>query len=211
MFSTVTASPYQLARLGFYDDWPVRVWTVYMPTPGDADTFGCSEFFGGRVASTVAERGEIRFTVNSFLDVINQNVPTNVIELTNTLAAYRGATPPAGLSVVPQFKVREGSSTKTILGECLSPTPGQIFSTDAFQFGYLVFNSGGAATLGGMWSAVATNYGSTPYNVFVLFSDLPWAPTPNADTFYVSAAFPLNKDDGQYVGFPYVPSPETAI
>jgi hypothetical protein len=45
----------------------------------------------------------------------------------------------------------------------------------------------------------------------VLFSPLPWAPTPNADTFYVSRAFPLNKDDGQYVGFPYVPSPESAI
>jgi hypothetical protein len=180
-----------------------------MPTPGDADTFGCSELFGGRVASTEVMRGEIVFTVNSFLDVVNQDVPSNVIELTNTLAAYRAATPPAGYSQVPQFTV-VSASTKVVTGRCTLPAD-EVFAPNAFQFGYLVFNDGTSATLGRVWSAVESNYASGLDNVFVLFSPLPWAPTPNTDTFYVSAAFPLNKDDGQYAGFPYVPSPETAL
>jgi hypothetical protein len=213
--NTKFASPYQLAQMGFYDNWPVRVWTVYMPTAGDADTFGCSELFGGRIAESKTERGEIRFTVNSFLDVVNQTVPTNVIELMNTLAGYKGATPPAGLSAVPQFTVVTGSTTKIVIGQCTSPNPGQIFANDLFQFGFLVFNGGGQATLAGAWSAVQSNYATlaegAQQNAFVLFSPLPWAPTPGDDTFYVSAAFPINKDDGEYFGFPFVPSPESSL
>jgi hypothetical protein len=209
--TTQLASPYQLARLGFYDNWPVRVWTVYMPTPGDADTFGCSELFGGRISNIQVERGKIEFSVTSFLDVVNQNVPTNVVELTNTLAAYRGATPPAGLSQVPRFTVKAGSTTTKIIGNCTSPTPGQVFTDNAMQFGFLVFNRGDGQTLGGFWSGIASNSGAAGLNTFILFSPLPWPPTPDVDTFYVSAAFPINKDDGQYFGFPFVPSPETGV
>lgn len=141
-FNVSLVNPYQLAQIGYYDNWPVRVWTCYMPTPGDANTFGASELFGGRVAETRMERGLIRFTINSFLDVVNQVVPTNVIELTNTLAAYRGATPPAGLSQVPYFTVVEGSGTRTIYGDCTSPSAHQLFAANVFQFGFLVFTAG---------------------------------------------------------------------
>jgi hypothetical protein len=213
--SVATASPYQLAQMGYYDNWPVRVWTVYMPTPGDANTFGCSELFGGRIADTTCERGKLTFSVNSFLDVVNQYVPTNVIELLNTVAAYAGATPPANNGgVIPQFAVVGGDSTTQVNGSCTN-SPGNIFNTNIFQHGYLVFMDGPGATLAGVWSAIQqnikVNINGTYVNQFLLYSALPWPPTPGADTFYVSAASPINQADGDFYGFPYVPNPETAV
>jgi hypothetical protein len=210
-----TANPYQLAQMGLYDNLPVRVWTVYMPTPGDANTFGCSELFGGRISDVTVERGKITFEVTSFLDVVNLNVPTNVIELTNTLAAYKGATPPAGLSVVPQFSIIAGSTESRLLCAETSPNVNQIFADNALRYGFVVFNRGGSNTLGGVWSGVYVNRrtttGSGDVNEIILYTPLPWPPTPGVDTCYISAAFPVNKDDGEYFGFPYVPSPSSAV
>jgi hypothetical protein len=213
--SVKTANPYQLGQMGIYDNWKVRIWTVYMPTAGDANTFGASELFGGRVADTTIERGDIQFKVNSFLDVVNQNVPTNVIELLNTAASYAGATPPPGFNHIPQFNVVTGNSTTTIEGDCTNLGPHQVFSTNAFQHGYMVFNNGPFATLAGVWSAIQQNVsvtiGGINYNQFLLYAPLPWAPTPGSDTFYVSGASPINQADGTYFGFPYVPNPEAAV
>ena len=118
--------------------------------PGDTSTYGASELFGGRIASTTIERGRIQFHVNSLLDVVNEYVPTNVIELLNTAAAYAGATPPAGFSDIPQFSVVTGDSTTQVNGDCTNIGPHHIFSTNALQHGYLVFNEVPGATLGGV-------------------------------------------------------------
>lgn len=212
--SIATATPHQLAQLGFYDNWPVRVWTCYMPTPGDANTYGCSELFGGRIATPTVARNAITFKVNSWLDVVNHTVPTNVIELLNTAASYAGATPPAGFSQIPVFNVITGGSPTMVIGDCVSPSAHHIFSTNAFQRGFLVFKDGPGATLARMWSAIkannSVNVSGTNYNQFLLYAPLPWAPTPGVDTFYVSAAAPINQADGSYYGFPYVPNPEQA-
>jgi hypothetical protein len=213
--SIATASPYQLAQLGMFDNRKVRVWTVYMPTPGDANTYGCSELFGGRVADSVCARGSIKFTVNSFLDVVNQYVPTNVIELLNTAASYAGATPPAGFNVIPQCDIVTGNSPTQVNCDCTNIGPHHIFGTNVLQHGFLVFNSSPSSTLGGVWSAIQQNVPVTVagvnYNQIILYSPLPWSPTPGLDTCYLSAASPINQADGDYVGFPYVPSPESAI
>ncbi len=216
-----TSNPYQLAAMGFYDNWPVRLWKVYMPTPGDANSFGASILFGGRVADSSVTRGLITITVNSFLDVVNQQVPTNVIELTNTLAAYKGATPPTGQSRIPQFSVIAPSTTTQITCDEVSPDAHHIFDgpwnmhTPQLGGGFLVFNSPPGSTLGRVWSAILSNDRVTilgvHYNRITLFTPLPWAPTPGTDTFYVSGTAPINKADGDYVGFPYVPGPQSAI
>lgn len=215
--SIATASPYQLASLGYYDNWEVRVWTVFMPTPGDANTFGCCELFGGRIADTTVNRGTIQWKVNSFLDVVNQYVPTNVIELLNTGAAYTGATKPTGYSRIPQFSAAVGSSTNVVVGQQTFPNPGDTLDTNSVRGGFLVFNNGPGATLGGVWSAILQNTlvetGGTSgahENQFILASPLPWPPTPGVDTFYVSAAAPIDQADGDYLGFPYVPSPQSS-
>lgn len=217
--SIATASPYQLASLGYYDNWEFRVWTVYMPTPGDANTLGCSELFGGRVADTKVNRGEIEWTVNSFLDVVNQYVPTNVIELLNTGAAYAGATVLPGFSVVPQFNVGVGSSTNVIIGIQTYPDPGTTLGANVARGGYLVFNQTATATLGGVWSSILQNdtvtsgggSGGMDEDQFVLGNPLPWPPTAGLDTFYVSGSSPINQQDGDYYGWPYVPSSTASL
>ncbi len=202
-----TTSPYQAAWLGRYDGVKFRSWTCYMPFPGDADTLGAAELFGGRVGDISTERNKIKLTVNSFLDVVNQMVPGSVIEVLNTIAGFKGATPPAGLTQVPTFVVTSAAQGQ-INADCTSPTPGQIFSTDAFEGGFLQMTSG---ALSGMWTSIATNTGvSGPHNAFTLFQKFPWPPIAG-DTFYASATFPINQADGQYFGFPYVPDPSTAI
>lgn len=229
-----SATPYQLAKAGFYDNWPVRVWTVYMPTPGDAMTFGCSPLFGGPIATVTVNRGKLTFKVNSFLNIVNQTVPTNVIEILNTEAAYQGATPPQGFSEVPRFVVVEGSSNNVVVGFQTSPNPGGILHTNSVRGGFLVFDTIPddttqnppviGSTLGGIWSAIQQNTnvltggsagGGGQWNQFVLFSNLPFPPQSNHDSFYVSGTSPINKADSidgtGYYGFPYIPNPEQAL
>jgi hypothetical protein len=213
----ITTSPYQRAYYGAYDDRPIRVWTCYMPTPGDANTFGCSELFGGRVGDVNVERAKITFTVNSFLDVVNQRVPGAIIEITNSLAQFKAAIPPPGLATVPQFDVIAGSTTTTLIGDCTSPTPHQIFNQNLFSRGFVVFNRTPGSSLGGLFSPILGNFqidvGGTLYQTFRILAPLPWDPIPGVDTFYVSMAFPLANDptQGPYYGFPFVPPPETAV
>jgi hypothetical protein len=207
------AGPYQLASNGIFKDWPVRIWSCYMPTLGDANTYGCSELFGGRIGSTLCQRGAISFTVNSFLDVINQKIPSGVVTITNTMAPTLGAVHPVGFSTIPQFSIITGSTNTTLICACTT-TPGHIFDDNALVNGFIMFNRTGSSTLGGQWSAIQSNKKvtilGTDYNQLQLFQRLPFAPTPGLDTLYISGAPPINILDGDYYGFPYVPQPETA-
>jgi len=142
-------------------------------------------------------------------------VPPNVIELTNTLASYKGATPVLvdGETVVARFTVVAPSNTTNIVARCLSPTVNKVYGNNKFKFGYLVFDP--TSTLSGQWSAIASNIsfnagGGVFRNEFLIYNALPWAPTPG-DTFYVSTQFPMIQADGSYFGFPYVPSPQAAL
>jgi hypothetical protein len=208
--TTATSNPMQLAQLGFYDNWPVRVWTAFLPGPGgDCNTLGACELFGGIVGDTVVNRDGIKWTVNSMLYVCDTDIPPNTIEATNTLASFLGAIPPAGLTVVPTFEVAGvGESTTSFSASCLGPTGGQIFSNNAFQQGFLVFTSG---TLEGFWSAVAANYSGGGYNIFQVYTPFPWPPSAG-DEFYVSAKSPIDQSDIAIAfPFPYVPDPSQAV
>jgi len=214
MLSMQTAGPYQRAVYGYYDNWPVRVWTVYMPSAGDADTYGCSELFGGRIGTTIVDRGEIRFTVNSFLDVINLDMPTQTIEISNPMASFVGATNAPGVGRIPQFNIIAGSTTNLLICQCIDPL-NNIFTDDILHNGFVVFQPTVNATLGKLWSAIQNNrkttIGGTDYNAILLYTALPFAPTPGVDTIYVSGAAPINRADGSYIGFPYVPCPEQSL
>lgn len=214
--SLATASPLQQARLHIYDNWPVRIWKVYMPTPGDANTIGGCAWFGGRVGNTTVGRNGIVFNVSSFLDVVTQKVPANVIESTSTLAGYTAATVVPGDASIATFEVFTGSTTTQVIADCLTPTANKIYSGNLFVGGYMVFLSGAGATLAGFWSPIGQNGEFTDghgnhHSEFDIFVALPWAPTPGVDTFYVSKAAPINVADGNYFGFPFTPSPQTAV
>ena len=80
----------------------------------------------------------------------------------------------------------------------------------------MVFLAGPGATLAGAWSAIGQNGAWTDgdgnrHSEFVIFSPLPWPPTPGVDTFYVSTTAPINVGDESYYGFPYVPNPTQAV
>jgi hypothetical protein len=224
------SAPRKLAQIGYYDNWRVRAWKVFMPTPGDANTFGACPLFGGRISDIEPNSNEIVFTVNSFLDAVNQYAPLNVVEATNTAAAYMGATPPKGFVHVPQFVVEDGSSTNVVVGFQTSPVEGSILDDNVARGGWLVFNTTApdptanppfpGSTLGGVWSEIqqntAVNTGGTGggggrYNQFILSVPLPWPPTPGLDSFYVSGKSPVDQSDGDFFGFPYVPTPQSAV
>jgi hypothetical protein len=210
-----SASPLALARIHYYDNWPVRIWKVYMPTPGDCSTYGAVEWFGGYVGDCQASRDGLSLTVDSFLSVVSQKLPANVIEVTNTFGSYTAATAPPGGSV-PVFSCFTGSNETIVLGDCLSPTYGHVYDVGTFSEGYMIFLAGPNATLAGVWAAVGNSLKykdghNNEHNEFQLYNALPWPPTPGADTFYCSSKPPVSQGEQSYFGFPYVPAPQTAV
>lgn len=208
-----TANPLQLARIHYFDNWPVRIWKCFMPTPGGI--LGACEWFGGRIGNCTIGRNQLEFSVSSFLDVVTQKLPANVIESTSTLAGYTAASRPAGDTSQPTFAVFAGSTPSVIYGDTLSPSAGHIYAANQFNAGYMVFLAGAGATLAGVWSAIGSSLEFTDghannHNQFNIYTPLPWAPTPTVDTFYVSTAAPINLADGNYFGFPFVPNPTAA-
>jgi hypothetical protein len=214
--STATASPYQLAAQHFYDNWPALILRCFMPTPGDADTLGCAEWYGGRVQNCKIARNKLIFNTKSYLDVLKQKVPSTVVEVTNTLASTAAVTLPPGDPSIPVFSCIRPSTETYIVADCTSPSAGRIYSGDLFSGGYMVFLSGPGATLAGAWSAIGQNGEWTDgdgnhHSEFVIYSPLPWPPTPGVDTFYVSTTAPINLGDEGYSGFPFVPNPTQAV
>ena len=118
--------------------------------------------------------------------------------------------------MMPQFSVYAGSTPTTLICDQVTPIAGNIPSGGAFDDGFVVFNAGSGATLQGQFAIVGNNGSFTDghgnkHTSISLINPLPWAPTPGIDTFYVSGANPVNQADGDYYGFPYVPSPQTAV
>jgi hypothetical protein len=216
----LSASPYQLAQNGYYDNKRVRLWRALMPNEGDANTYGACEFFGGWIAESTIVRGKIVFKINSFLNVVNQLVPPNVIDSQNARAGWAGATPVLADSEtsLPTFTVAAPSSANVILGDCIQPTANKIYGLNKFANGFMVFMPG--STLEGFFALIGLNSdfnagGGTHYNQFNVYQSFPFDPSPG-DTFYVSTEYPVNQDDATAVGaevdnFIYVPDPETAI
>ena len=201
--NVATTSPLQLAQTGYYDNWNVYVFRVYMPTKGDCNTLGACPLFGGRIAESSVDRNTIKWKVNAFLDVLSQQVPINVIEASNTLASFVGAQPPAGFSTVPQFATFTGSTPTVLYGDVEAPYGvHHIFSNHIFKRGWVIFLPGTGATLAGYFCALADNIEFTDgigghHNQITVYGGFPWAPTPysggSGDQFIVSAALPTTQ------------------
>ena len=123
--NTTTASPYQLAAQHVYDNWPVLILRCFMPTPGDADTLGCAVWFGGRIHTSKVKRNALVFSTKSYLDVLQQKIPSTVVEVTNTLASTAVANVPVGDPTIPLFTTVRPSSTTLIAADCYSPSAGR--------------------------------------------------------------------------------------
>jgi hypothetical protein len=216
--SLATANHYQKAQSGFYASKKFRLWRTLMPTPGDANTFGACIMFGGRIQDTTIERGKITFGVNSFLDVVDQLLPPNVIEWTNTLASYMGNMPvfADAETTLPQFTVVAPTSNGVITAQCTAPTANKIYGANKFQRGFIAFNP--SSSLAGYYATVATNVdfrtaAGVHYNQFTVYQQFPWPPSVG-DTFYASVQPSMNQQDAvaasPYDAFRWVPQPEGA-
>lgn len=206
-----TATKYQLAQMGFYDHKEFHLFRAPMDIPGDVNTMGATEYFGGWVAHTRVEEGQITFTIESFLNVLGRKIPLNTIASTSMLAGYSGATPVLvdGETNIPRFSIVAGSRSTVLLADCLSPTAAKIYGNNKLARGYVYFDSG---SLKGVWSAIGTNSNynagaGVHHNQIQIYSPLPWPPAVG-DTFYVSTQRPPLAGD---YAFLYVPGPTESI
>lgn len=218
--NVAAADPRVLSRTGFYDNWLVTFLAGFMPTPGDVNTYGCTTLFKGLISGgqIQIDRQKIKLPVISLMSILDQQVPTNVIEATNSLASYTAARPPTGFSTVPYFDTFTGSTNSIIYGDVKSPfSSHHIFPAHSLQNGWLIFIPGTGSTLPGFWSTIADNTefidgSSVHHNQFQLYSPVPWPPMPvsggSGDTFLVSSPVPTV---GEGYPFQYVPSPELNV
>lgn len=211
------ANPYQLGQTSFFDNMNFRLWECIMITPGDANTYGACEMFAGTIGNVDVKRNKITFTVNSLLAVMNEMVPSNIIQTSAQLAAYQAGTPPYDnsgdiLPSVPLFTAEAGSTQTKLVGfDTNVPSAGYQFNAGVLVPGYVVFKPGSSLASGNnvYWSAILGNQPipATSNNEIILYSSLPWAPVAGVDQFYVFAD-PPQSNNGEFL---YVPSPATGI
>ncbi len=99
---------------GVFDNATVELWRCLMPTLGDCNTLGACMMFAGRIGNLEPDRLKVKITVNSRLELLNVQVPTNIIEPTNVLAQY-SVRPACRRTGPTSFTVTSGSSTSNCL------------------------------------------------------------------------------------------------
>jgi hypothetical protein len=169
----------QAFAAGLWDNGVVRLFRAVMPSIADCNTYGACEMFTGRIADQTLTRTGVKLKVNCPLELLDTQVPMNLIEPGNPAAQYAPGQPPAGLSVAPTFSVATVNSLSNLLAACTAPTSGQLFAADTFDFGYIQFTSGACQ---GMVASVRRSAQLDGLNQFYLYSPLPWAPAVG-DTF----------------------------
>jgi hypothetical protein len=186
---------------GVFDNGILEVWRCVMPTPGDCNTLGACLMFGGRIGDLEPDRLAVKITVQSRLEVLNVQVPTNVIEPTNILAQYSTGFIPAGAP--SSFAVVAGTTVAKVFADA-SPTMPQ----GTYDSGYIVFTGG---KLAGTYRAVRAQTVESGHHAFYLLEPLPFVPAVS-DLLGAFAPIPRDFqgaiDAGQAVAaFPFVPSP----
>ncbi len=190
---------------GVFDNGVLEVWRCLMPTPRDCNAFGACCMFAGRIGNINPDRLAAKITVVSRLELLNVQVPTNVIEPTNVLAQYSVGTPPPNGPIL--FTVESGSTVDIVYanGSHAGYTP-----TDGiYDAGYLVFQSGGK--LAGHYAKVYQQTIDEGEHAFYLQDSLPFAPTPG-DTLCAFVYVPPDQASAvatgtEYQGWPNVPQP----
>lgn len=186
---------------GVFDNGILEVWRCVMPTPGDCNTLGACLMFGGRIGDLEPDRLAVKITVQSRLEVLNVQVPTNVIEPTNILAQYSTGMIPVGAP--SSFAVVAGTTAAKVFADA-SP----IMPQGTYDSGYIVFTGG---KLAGTYRAVRAQTVESGHHAFYLLEPLPFVPTVGD---LLGAFAPVPRDfagaiaAGQaVVAFPFVPSP----
>lgn len=208
--ATVLGDPFLSAvRQGQFDGAEMTLYRAFMPTYGDVAA-GTVIMFVGRVVEIDAGRSLATFSINSHLELLNQNMPRNLYQpgCVNTLYDS-GCTVNRNLfSATGTVGAGPGPGAFTL------GTLSTFLPTGYFDHGSLVFTSGANS---GLSRSVKSYYQGPPSTIYFT------SPFPNTpavgDAFTMYAG--CDKSEGtcgakfknlnNFRGFPYIPDPSTAV
>jgi uncharacterized phage protein (TIGR02218 family) len=197
-------------KQGVFDGADVTFYHAYWPqqayTPVIAPT-GVVTMFVGRVAPVKAGRVTTSFTINSYLDLLNQNIPRNIYQTRCINTLYDGGCTLNQASFAVSGAVLTGS-TASIINATIANATGY------FDFGKIIFTSGANNGI----SRSIKQYVYAAPSTIALMSPLPNAPAIG-DTFSIYAGCDkLQKtcsskfsNLANFRGMPYIPENSTGV
>jgi len=205
--SIVLGDPFLSAvRQGVFDGAEMTLYRAFMPTYGNVAA-GTVIMFVGRVAEIDAGRSLATFSLNSHLELLNQNMPRNLYQsgCVNTLYDTTCTLNKANFAV--NGSVAAGS-TQSVVNATLSLASGY------FDLGVIAFTSGAN---NGVSRTIKTYLQGSPGTASVILP-LPVAPSAG-DAFTIYPGCDKQQSTCQnkfnnlinFRGFPYVPENSTAV
>ena len=196
------ASWFSAVQRGALDSALLRLDRLFMPSIGDT-SLGTIPLFTGRVSDTEVSRTEARLTIKSELELLNTNLPRNLYQAGCLHTLYDNGCQLNKANYAVSGTVVSGDVT------ALNTTLGN--ATDYFTLGVIKFTSGANA---GVSRSVRYHSGGN----FVFALPLVSAPVPG-DTFLAwpgcdklkSTCSGKFNNIVNFRGFPFVPTPETAL
>lgn len=209
--ASVLGAPFLSATLtGIFDGAELTLERAFMPQYGDTSA-GTVILFAGRVAEIDCGRSLATFTVNSHLELLNLNLPRNLWQAgcVNMLGDASCGVNLASYAV--SGAAASGSSAGAVLA-LLSQATGY------FDQGKISFTSGANAGLSRGIKIWIAGSGGAPGTVS-LIAPFPAAPAsgdafriyPGCDKTLDAGGCPKFANTARFRGFPYVPTPETAV
>jgi uncharacterized phage protein (TIGR02218 family) len=183
---------------------------AFMATYGNTSV-GTVFMFGGRISKVEAGRSIATFTVNSWLDLLNQQFPRNLYQY-NCVNNLGDGTCGVNLASYTTTGVAAaaGSTPAVISANVSNPTTGY------YDTGVVTFTSG---ALAGLSRSVRQCVFGSPGSI-VLLAPFPGAPAVG-DTFNISAGCDKTyagpngcakfANQNRYRGFNFIPQPTTAV
>lgn len=205
--STVLGQPFLSAvRQGIFDGAEMTLYRAFMPTYGNTAA-GTVIMFAGRVAEVDAGRSLATFTVNSHLELLNQQMPRNLYQSGCVNALFDAGCTLTMASYGTSASVASGS-TQSLINATLSQASGY------FDLGQISFTSGANS---GISRTVKTHLSGSPATIS-LISPLP-ASVAAGDGFTIYPGCDKQQSTcgnkfsnlTHFRGFPFIPAPETAI
>lgn len=192
-------------RHGVFDGAELILYRAFMPTYGNVAA-GTVIMFAGRVAEIDASSSLATFSVNSHLELLNQNLPRNLYQSGCINTLYDSACTLSSSSFAVNGVVASGSTASVVISPLTQPG-------GYFDLGKVTFTSGinnGASRTIKSWLA-------SPANAFSLIAPLPSMPAAG-DTFTIYPGCDKQQSTCQnkfsnlinFRGFPYIPENSTA-
>jgi uncharacterized phage protein (TIGR02218 family) len=201
----IDATPWlQAAWQGQLDGALLQLERAFMPTYGDASA-GTVILFAGRISDVDCSRTGIDMKCRSHLELLNIQMPRRLWQTSCTHVFGDGMCQFDRTSMQTTFASLEGSSAMQIISD-VTPTPQGLYLQGTI-IGLTGANAGYSRTISGMSNGTVTvklAFLSPPLNgdQFQLL--------PGCDRTIATCANVFN-NAVHFGGFPYVPTPETAV